>query len=76
MTNPIRVECHSGYRADERPLRFTLGAKTLEVMETADQWYSPDSRYFKVAADDGNTYVLRHDEANDVWTIEAYRSGK
>ena len=28
----IRVECYSGYRADERPLRFTLGERRYEVI--------------------------------------------
>ena len=76
MTAGIRVECYAGYRADQRPLRFALGEKTLQVLEVADQWYSPAAIYFKVLAEDGNTYVLRHDEADDTWTLEAFRSGK
>jgi hypothetical protein len=72
----IRVECYAGYRADQRPLRFALGVKTLQVMEVADQWYSPANIYFKVLAEDGNVYVLRHDESHDTWTLEAFRSGK
>lgn len=72
----VRVECYSGYRADQRPLRFTLGEKTLQVLQTADQWYGPEDVYFKVIAEDGNTYVLRHNEAADAWTLAAYRSGE
>lgn len=76
MTTGIRVECYAGYRADQRPLRFALGEKTLRVVEVADQWYSPAAIYFKVLAEDGNTYVLRHYESSDAWTLEAFRSGK
>jgi len=70
----IRVECYSGQRADERPLRFFAGAHGYEVKSVEDKWYSPDATYFRVIADDGNVYVLRHDEQNDVWRMEAFRA--
>lgn len=70
----IRVECYSGQRADERPLRFFVGANTYTVETVDDKWYSPDATYFRVTASDGNIYVLRHDEAKDVWTMEAFRA--
>jgi hypothetical protein len=69
-----RVECYSGYRVDERPLRFTLRDRTYEVADVEDRWYSPDARYFRVRADDGNFYVLRHDENVDAWTLDAFRA--
>ena len=70
MTEEIHVECYAGYRADERPLRFTLSGRVFEVQEVADRWHSPGAMYFRVRADNGNFYVLRHDEAVDVWTID------
>ncbi|HEU5411311.1 MAG TPA: hypothetical protein VFU57_09850 [Candidatus Acidoferrales bacterium] len=70
----IRVECYSGRRADERPLRFFAGEHVYEVKSVEDKWYSPDATYFRVIADDGNLYVLRHDEQNDIWTMEAFRA--
>ena len=69
----IRVECYSGYRGEERPVRFTLGEHILEVQEIEDQWYSPGATYFRLVADDGNIYILRHDEIADIWTLEGYR---
>ncbi len=75
MTTTIKVECYAGYRADQRPIRFVLGDKAFRVVEVNDQWYSPHAIYFRVLAEDGNTYVLRHDEGNDSWTLEAFRSG-
>ena len=69
----IKVECYAGYRPDQRPLRFTLGERVLEIMEIEDQWYSPAAIYFRVLAGDGNVYVLRHDETKDSWTLEAFR---
>ncbi|MBZ5497634.1 MAG: hypothetical protein LAP85_14620 [Acidobacteriia bacterium] len=70
----IRVECYAGYRGDQRPVRFVLGARTYEVREIEDQWYSPGALYFRVHADDGNLYVLRHDETRDQWTLEGFRA--
>jgi hypothetical protein len=70
----IHVECYSGYRADERPLRFRLGENLLEVRELEDSWYSPAARFFRVRANDENIYVLRHDEPQDTWTLDAYRA--
>jgi hypothetical protein len=75
MATTIKVECYAGYRADQRPLSFLLGEKSIQVVEVTDQWYSPNAIYFKALADDGNTYILQHDEDNDTWTLEAFRSG-
>ncbi len=69
----VRVEAYSGFKADERPLRFQLGERWLEVEEVLDRWYDPDASYFKVRAADRNIYVLRHREVEDTWTLEAFR---
>jgi len=75
-SSEISVECYAGHRADERPLRFLLRGRRYEVVELDDQWYSPEARYFRVRADDGNLYVLRHDERRDVWTLDAFRAAR
>jgi hypothetical protein len=69
----ITVKCYAGHTADQRPLRFTIGEQVLEVREVEDQWYSPTSKHFRVRASDGNVYVLRHDEEQDRWTLDAFR---
>jgi hypothetical protein len=58
----IRVQCYAGHRGEEAPRAFDLGDRRLEVVEIIDRWLAPDHRYFKVQADDGNVYILRHDE--------------
>ena len=72
----MRVECYAGYRADQRPARFTLRGRTFEIMEVEDQWYSPDATYFRVRTEDGDYFILRHDEAQDVWSLNAFRSAR
>jgi hypothetical protein len=69
----VAVEAYSGFRADERPLRFRLGERWLGIDEVVDRWYDPDAMYFRVRADDGSVYVLRHIDGTDVWTLEAFR---
>ena len=54
----LRVECYSGNKADERPVRFYLGEQLRMVEEILDQWYGPNDIFFKVRADDGNLYIL------------------
>lgn len=78
MALEVHVECYAGYRADERPLRFTLrssqapDAQALEVKEVLSQWQGIGYRCFKVRADDGNVYVLRHQERGHTWTLESF----
>jgi hypothetical protein len=56
----LQVHCYAGRRADERPLRFALDERDYFVEEILDQWYGPDHIFFKLRADDGNCYILRH----------------
>ncbi len=72
----VRVETYSGFKADERPLRLHLSERTLEVAAIEDRWYSPGETYFRVLTNDGDRYVLRHTEAQDRWTLTAYRADR
>jgi len=69
----VEVESYSGFKADERPLRFRLGERWLAVEEVVDQWHSPDATWFRVRAEDGSMYILRHTGGMDLWTLEAFR---
>jgi len=65
----IRAECYAGYRGEEEPRAFTLGERRFGVVEILDRWLAPDHRYFKVKADDGCVYVLRHDTRAGEWEL-------
>ncbi len=69
----LQVECYAGYKADERPLCFYLGGKKLEVTEVLDRWYGPDDLFFRVRAEDGHLYILRHHQPDDSWSLESFR---
>ena len=75
---PVRVECYSGRKADERPVGFWLDERAFLVEEVLDQWYGPSDAFFKVRADDGNLYILRQSQSpsEDAWSLEAFRELK
>jgi len=74
MSVNVEVECYAGYRGDERPVRVRLGEQVLEVAAVEDRWYSPGETYFRVRVEGGDRYVLKRNDAQDVWSMEAYRS--
>ena len=41
------------------------------MLEVLDRWLEPQHRYFKVQADDGRRFILRHDTATDEWELAA-----
>jgi hypothetical protein len=71
----VRVECYSGHKADERPVRFWLHERLYQVEEVVDRWYGPEDAFFKVRADDGNLYILRQKRSapENTWQLEAFR---
>jgi len=71
----VRVECYAGYRGEETPRRFEIGAHRVEVVDVVDRWLDPTHRYFKLVGDDGDTYILRHDAEGDAWELTLYRRG-
>jgi hypothetical protein len=70
----LHVECYAGYKGDERPARVLISGKMADVAGVEDRWYSPGSTYFRVLLATGERYVLRHDDAQDRWTLEAFRA--
>ena len=72
----VEVVCYSGYKGDERPVRFRLGGQEYFVEELLDQWYGgPQDIFFKVRANDGNVYILRRRSSapEGEWSLESFR---
>lgn len=71
----VQVECYAGRTADERPIRFRLNEHEYMVEEVMDQWYGPDHLFFRVRADDGRVYILRHETGvpDGEWVLVACR---
>ena len=71
MSLSIQVDAYSGYKANERPLRFTLDDDTCEIAEVEDNWYEPDAEYFRVQTTDGKRCILRYDPERGEWTLQS-----
>ena len=70
----LEVECYAGSKADERPTRFRIDGQAYVVEEVVDQWYGPEHTFFKVRADDGHLYILRHATVlEDAWELISFR---
>jgi hypothetical protein len=69
----FQVQCYAGRKADEKPVKFQMGEREFLVEEILDQWYGPNELLFKVRAEDGDIYILRHDEREDEWSLESFR---
>jgi hypothetical protein len=65
----VRVESYSGYQADERPVRFWLRERKLEVVSIERRWYEPGWSCFRVVADDAKSYLLRRSEHGQGWEL-------
>jgi hypothetical protein len=74
-TMKLSVECYSGRKADEKPVRFWLGGSQYQVETVLDQWYEPESTFHKVRADDGNLYILRQQTSTPegAWDLVSFR---
>ena len=75
MSVRLKVECYSGYKVNQRPVAFSLGKRRMRVTEIIDQWYGPDHTYFKVMAEDENTYILRYSAKEDRWELVFFKDG-
>jgi hypothetical protein len=74
----LNVECYSGRKADERPVRFWLDGRQYVVETVVDQWYDSESIFYKVRAEDGNLYILRQQTStpNGTWDPVSFRQTK
>ncbi len=68
----VVVSCYAGYRSEETPTEFLLGARKIRVVEVMDRWLAPDHRYFKVRGDDAGVYILRHDVTAGRWELTMF----
>ncbi len=68
----VEVECHAGYKGEERPLRFRRGGDCFEVEEILERWYEPGKSCFLVRAR-GAAYLLWREEEEGVWRLQLHR---
>ena len=72
----LHVVCRRGETGESAPARFALGTRELNVVDIIDRWLDPDHTYFKVRADDGGVYILRHDIGQGRWELKLFDAGR
>lgn len=70
----LQVESTPGLHGDIEPRAFMLGALRIEVIDILDRWLALEYNYFKVAASDGATYILRYTGASREWQMTLYNA--
>jgi hypothetical protein len=65
----VRVESYSGYKPNERPIRFWIGNTVLLVESIEDQWFGIGATHFRVRANDGKTHILSYSPNEDAWNL-------
>lgn len=65
----VIVRTYSGHTYPQRPLSFTLGDREHRVREVLRTWREPGRVLFRVATEEGLTFTLEYDEANDSWRL-------
>jgi hypothetical protein len=73
---PIKVQCYSGYKANEYPVCFYWKDERFDISEITDRWYQggrdpdyPVSNYFKVITILGRHYLIKHEVESDRWYL-------
>lgn len=56
-----------------KPHSFQIGEKEFFIREIMDQWYGKEHQFYKVRADDGNIYVLKHSPMTNEWELEFFK---
>jgi len=74
-SHAIHVSTYSGYKADERPLRFVFKGETHTIKEITNQTYEETPgkwirRVYDIKTDEGLTFKLFYDENQERWFLE------
>lgn len=70
----MKIACCTDYNMNESPTIFSLMNRSYKVEEVIDRWYGAGVVYFKLRANDGNIYLLKHDERQDWWDLVFYQN--
>ena len=71
----VHVNTYSGFKADEKPLKFVFKGKMHKIKEILSQAYEEISgkglrREYDIKTEEGLTFKLFYDENQDQWFLE------
>lgn len=56
-----------------KPYSFQIGEREFYIKEIMDQWLGQEHQFYKVRADDGNIYILKHSSTTNIWELEYFK---
>ena len=65
----ITVDSFAGAKGEETPRSFTHEGRRRTVTEIVARWYTETHCFFRLQANDGHRYVLRHDLDSFIWEL-------
>lgn len=65
----VKVDAFAGAKGEATPRSFTHEGRRLVVTEIVTRWYTETHCFFRLQADDGYRYVLRHDLDKLIWEL-------
>lgn len=72
--NIIRVKSYSGYKAEERPISFSVGDKEFKIKEILDtsleEKWGKRFRGFRVRTEDNGVFKICYHEEERLWYLE------
>ena len=68
----IKVESAPDAKGQERPSRFLLGSRIIEVEEVSDRWFGEQACYFRVLGSDQNSYILKGPLEDGSWELVSF----
>ena len=63
------VECYSGHTYAQEPRAFTWRGRRYAVQVVERVWRTQEGPHFLVRVEEGGTYELAYDEAEDMWSV-------
>lgn len=70
----LGVECYAGHRGEQTPRTLILGDRRVGITDVLDAWLAPEYRYFKLRGENGDTFIVRHDEQRGTWELTMFRA--
>lgn len=67
----LAVDTIPGFDGAPEPAVVWFGTRRVGVLAVTDRWFGPGIRWVRIAADDGQSYVLRFSEADATWALAA-----
>ena len=64
----LTVECYSGHTYAQEPRAFVWRGQRHVVQAVERAWRGPEGPHFLVRTEEGGSFELAYDEAEDMWS--------